>query len=225
MDNTMQLARKAMILLLSLAVIAGSVSCSNKQGDAASAHPTPGAEAAATVDTSEAAQETAWEDDLYSAMEAYREILVNADKYDYGASSDTEALGYRYALVHMYSGDTVPTLLIAQSTVLNIEYVRVFRYDTKTGTVSEPILQDDSAALMQGEGSAGGFRGEIMLLNDGSGLCASQFYSGTGEGTMDRVTGEGDTLTLTALWSGVITDAPDIAHSIGDWRDLSGGAV
>lgn len=170
---------------------------------------------------SETAAETALMSDTEKALEAYRGVVAKADTYDYGAEPGTETEGYCYALVMMQNGDAVPTLLMAQRTRFGVEYVKAFRYDPETDTVLEPVLPNGEA-LMQGAGSAGGFRGSLSILEDGGGLAALYFYSGTGEGTLDRISAEGDALSSARLWEGNIEELDGFpTRPIEKWYDTS----
>ena len=211
MFNKFRPVRAAAILLLALAAAAFGLSCTAKPepGTITPAEPSPEATQAAVSDRE-------------AALAAYRDVLARADSYDYGTDADLPIAGYRYALVDMQSGDKAPTLLLAQSTQLGIEYVRVFRYDAASGNVLEPVLPEQDGALMQGEASVGGFRGEISVLEDGTGLCAYEFYSGTGDGTMRRIGADGDKLTAEQIWAGNVTDpVPFAVRTIENWFDAA----
>ena len=199
---------KAIVIALLILAMAAACACTEKHVIGGADIPDPTEEetvTAAPQATEEATEEPARVSDLEAALSAYREIIKNAEAYDFGVDEEMPVTGIKYALVQMQSGDAVPTLLLAKATGLGTEYVRVFRYDPVSGAVLEPMLPD-GGMLMRGAASAGGFRGEISVLEDGSGLCAYEFYSGTGEGEMKRVTADGDKLTAETIWSGRVDD-------------------
>lgn len=196
---------------LLLAALIACCACSSNGGQE-SAPQTPGADTALSTPVSQAD----------AALAAYRAVIAKADTYDYGADPELAVTGYRYALETMQSGDAAPTLLLAQATAFGIEYVRVFRFDPQTGTAAEALLPEGQGPIMQGAGSAGGFRGTLGVLKDGSGLCMSVVYSGTGDCSISRIAAEGGGLTLTELWSGSIEDdAPVAFNEIVSWYDTA----
>lgn len=209
----------AALLVFAMAVI--SVSCTSKPAaentPAPETEPTPEATAEATAEATPASE-------LGNALVAYRGVIEKAAEYDYGKGEGEQTLGYKYALVNMQSGDTVPTLLLAQTTDFGVDYVRVFRFDPETGKVLELVLPGEEV-LRQGAAGRGGFRGEISVLDDGSGLCASEFYSTTGEGSMSRIAFDGDKLAMEEIWSGNASEeAPFAVSPIGSWNDVSDGS-
>ncbi len=227
MLNRFKTVRMIAIMLLVMAAAVSAVACSAKPGsnETVSAEPadeTASAEPADETASAEPADETTPE---AAAAAAYREIIAKADTYEYGAGEDENIVGYKYALVTMQNGDIVPTLLVAQQTEFGVDYVRVFRYDPQTGAVCEPQLPEGSDPIMQGAAGRGGFRGELSVLEDGSGLCIFVFYSGTGDGTMSRIAADGDSLIITDLWSGNAEEtAPFAVQLIENWHDVSDGS-
>lgn len=210
------LGKTIAIVLLALAVVGGGVFGATKLLSRDSAPEVPAAEESAAA-TPEATPES----DLDAALAAYREIIAQADTYDYGNDPSLQTLGYEYALEQMLSSDTVPTLLLGKMTDFGVEYVRVFRYDPETASVQAPQFPEQEGPLMQGAGSAGGFRGGLSILEDGTGICATYFSSGTGMGDMSRVTTDGDTLGSTVLWSGnVVTETSPVATRQIDWYPI-----
>ena len=143
------------------------------------------------------------------ALEQYRIIISQADSYDYGeyANADQPWLemdGYRYALVQMQPDDSVPTLLLARE-IMDVElsvsnrYDRIFQYDPDTKTVHQPteVIAD------------GGIRGGLFMAGDGYGLFDLGWSSGTGQGSVERITLEGDSLNRDVCWNGQIFEMPD----------------
>lgn len=218
--NSYELFKAALIALLVFAVtVCAACGERNDALDPETAAPSADAAPETTPQASPYLPQTTPLSPQHSALEAYRDIIANADKYEYGGDPELEVTGYRYALVQMQSGDTVPTLLLAQAVKLGIEYVRVFRFDPESGQVVEPSLPDNEA-IQQGDASIGGFRGELSVFEDGSGICAYEFYSGTGDAVIKRISAEGDMLSVTQLWTGNVTEtAPFAFRAIESWYD------
>lgn len=152
-----------------------------------------------------------------SALEQYHAIVARAGSYDYNSSDPAEPAGYQYALVLMHTGDTVPTLLLKQQTTESLDYVRIFQYDFKSGTVRQP---EDT--LMEGVASAGGYRGSLAMQADGNGILSFEVSSGSGESSISRITLEGDALQYEIQWKGLLDEMPDEPGSVGiAWYDVS----
>ncbi len=154
-------------------------------------------------------------DPIGEALEQYRIIISQADTYEYGtAIPDLETVGYRYALVQMQPDDPVPTLLLEKEEegwtfVVN---TRVFQYDPDTKAVWQPA-----------EAIAGGIRGGLSMAGDGNGMMTMQWSGGTGQGSITRITLDGDSLNQDTCWTGRIDQLPDSMtfieiewHEIGD---------
>ena len=148
-----------------------------------------------------------------AALEQYRTVVGQADRYEYG--ENLVPTGYRYALVQMRPDDAVPTLLLEMDTEDFISYVRFFQYDPDTKTMRQP----DKTA-MEGVAGAGGYRGGLMMAGDGEGIISTEWSSGTGETTMTRITLDGETLGAEILWTGLFDEIPDsIARTQIDWHE------
>ncbi len=114
-------------------------------------------------------------------LEQYHAIVGQADTYDYG--NEATSAGYQYALVRMQSGNAVPTLLLKQHTVENLDYVRVFQYDPESGSVLQP-----ADTLMEGTEPTGGYRGGVAMQADGNGIRSVTTSGGTGNTSIPRMT-------------------------------------
>ena len=152
-----------------------------------------------------------------NALDQYRTIISQASSYQYfpgGYEGGIE--GYRYTLVQMHTGDTVPTLLLEQETDDFMYYMRIFKYDPDTGTVHQP----ENVLLMEGMG--GSYRGSIGMMEDGNGIRTSELSSGSGAMQISRTTLNGDTLNTVKQWEGRLGD--DIPKGLGlisiDWHDI-----
>lgn len=155
------------------------------------------------------------------ALEQYRNIIGQADSYDYGEYAEPDQswlalAGYRYALVQMQPDDTVPTLLLERE-IMNTElsvsqyYARVFQYDPDTKTVHQPteVIVD------------GGIRGGLSMAGDGYGMMSTKWSGGTGEGSVIRITLGGDSLNRDIHWSGQIFEMPDSITFIEiEWHEI-----
>lgn len=161
--------------------------------------------------------------EVIDALERYRDVLNN--RYAYSFSYSEPAKIYQAALIKMEREDRVPTLLLLSEHTEGVEYVYVFRYDPVSG-----IVHQANDALPQGVAFAGGFRGEVGLMADGDGIQLSHWSSGTGEGTIHRVTMDGSECHYTTELEGSIIGielpaelvaAPIEWHDIGslEWMD------
>lgn len=143
------------------------------------------------------------------ALEQYRIIISQANSFEYGKYAKAnepwlEFVGYQYALVQMEPDDPVPTLLLEKEimdTELSVShsYARIFQYDPDTKTVRQP-----TEAIVNG-----GIRGGLSMAGDGYGIFDLNWSGGTGEGSVERVTLEGDSLNRSAYWSGQVFEMPD----------------
>ena len=160
------------------------------------------------------------------AMEAYRQIILHAEDYEflfpnYGSVTDspnTLTGVYRYAFEKVRPDDPVPALLISAESTFGIDSIRVFYYEPSSGSILAP-----DELLEEGVGSAGGFRGSIAMMADGNGFRETGISSGTGEGEISRVELRGDRLVRDHLWSGnMFTETvPEIAYRDIVWQDRS----
>ena len=158
------------------------------------------------------------------ALEQYRLILQQAGSYGYGAVTPGDE--YRYALVQMYAGDRVPTLLLSQRDMYDqyggIENVRIFRYDPDSKVVYQP-----EESIRTGVASAGGFRGSIDVDGSGGGLWYVEVISsGTGDTEVSLVTVNEDTLHVDQQWRGRLDRIPGeiVREPVEwyEWEDMSG---
>lgn len=133
------------------------------------------------------------------AAVAYREVLEDPQGY-FGRNDGLEEqfvadAEYTYALVNM-STDELPQLLVCASGSNDawngMESVQVFSFDAKSGSLVTPT--EDLAAGVAG---AGGFRGSLSYSAAGNGLLYSTLSSGTGMGSIVRITLDGDQLSQT----------------------------
>lgn len=145
------------------------------------------------------------------ALEQYRNIVSQADGYEYYEYDKYEAdqpwfelAGYRYALVQLQPNDPVPTLLLEKEimdTELSVpySYARIFQYDPDTKTVRQPTetIAD------------GGIRGGLSMAGDGYGIVSLEWSGGTGKGSVERITLEGDSLNRETFWRGQIFEMPE----------------
>ena len=181
------------------------------------------------TETSEEPEELEESSPIDEALEQYRIIISQADSYDYGEYAEAdqpweEFIGYRYALVQMQPDDPVPTLLLEWEMMytdqsVSVYYARVFQYDPDTKTVRQPIETIPD----------GGIRGGLSMAGDGFGIYSLGWSSGTGEGSVERITLNGDSLNREIYWSGQIFEIPDSItfieiewHEIGDPSALDG---
>ena len=145
------------------------------------------------------------------ALEQYRNIVSQADGYEYYEYDKYEAdqpwfelAGYRYALVQLQPNDPVPTLLLEKEimdTELSVphSYARIFQYDPDTKTVRQP-----AETIVDG-----GIRGGLSMAGDGYGIVSLEWSGGTGKGSVERITLEGDSLNRETFWRGQIFEMPE----------------
>ncbi len=164
--------------------------------------------------------ETGESDPIDEALEQYRTVIGQADSYDYGEyESDLswrEFVGYRYALVQMQPDDPVPTLLLEREEMdtemsVSIGGARVFQYDPDTKTLHQP-------GEMIG---VGGIHGGLSMAGDGNGMMTQGWSGGTGEGSVTRITLDGDSLKRETCWEGRIDQMPDSITFIEiEWHEI-----
>lgn len=75
---------------------------------------------------------------LEQALEQYRLIVSQADRYSYSPYPVTPTGHYRYALVQLETDDPVPTLLLSQEGDDYSNRVRLFQYDPESDLVIQP---------------------------------------------------------------------------------------
>ncbi len=153
-------------------------------------------------------------DPIDEALEQYRTIISQADSYKYGSFGDLdlESAGYWYALVQMQPDDPVPTLLLKENAEgwTFMSYTHVFQYDPDTKTVRQPT-----------ETIWGGIRGGLSMAGDGNGFFDTEWSGGTGEGSVSRITLEGDSLNRETYWTGRIDLMPDSITFIKiEWHEI-----
>ncbi len=155
------------------------------------------------------------------ALEQYRVIISQANSFEYGKYAEAnqawlEFVGYQYALVQMQPDDPVPTLLLEKEimdTELSVShrYARIFQYDPDTKTVHQP-----TEAIADG-----GTRGGLSMAGDGYGIFNLSWSGGTGEGSVERITLEGDSLNKDTYWRGQIFEKPDSITFIEiEWHEI-----
>lgn len=152
-------------------------------------------------------------DTIDEALEQYRTIISQADSYDYNETiSDLETVGYQYALVQMQPDDPVPTLLLEKEEggwTFAISTL-VFQYDPDTKTVRQSA-----------EAIPGGTRDGLSMAGDGDGMMTMGFSGGTGEGSVTRITLDGDSLRRETCWEGRIDQMPDSISFIEiEWHEV-----
>lgn len=164
-------------------------------------------------------------DPMELAFDAYRNIVSQADSYDYsggyGEPNPPDAT-YYYALVPMSAGSDIPALLLSSyNEFFGLNYIRVFQYDAASGTVLEP-----EDVLMEGVATAGGFRGVLSMMDDGYGLNFYYGSSGSGEAAIERITLEGNELFYTTEWTGMFGDTlPTDLYGVQlVWYDVQDGS-
>lgn len=186
----------------------------------------------AEAETSETVTEAPEQDSVAEALARYREILENADSYDFGGPVDMTPTGYLYALVQLHEEHEVPTLLLAKEWEEMYYETLLFRYEPADGSMTQ-----SSATLSWGMQGIGGFRGGLALPADGDGLMNTEFSAGTGMGAYTLVAFRKKALTKTVAWEGRLDEEgqpelkeiewaklPDMSV-LEDWEGQPGGNV
>ena len=137
-------------------------------------------------------------DNWLAVMAAYRQILQQADSYDYRNDWTTPTGIYHYALEQVVPELSVPTLLLSQEGEDFYDYTRVFQYDPVSGTVFTP-----AEVLSYGVALTGGQRSGLQLMEDGNGF-RQVSASFNGDLSIERIILEGNQLVYTNAWSGRI---------------------
>lgn len=165
-------------------------------------------------------------DPVADALTAYGTILGQADTYfsDEYYGDDVPTINYTYTLIQMQQENQIPALVLRKETISdlggNICSALVFQYDPDRGT----------ALQLEGELSDGvggtGYRGSLAKSGDGVGILETSWSSGTGNGTIVKITAAGDKLQSDTLFDGFIFDeaneALDQITSLEiDWYDIT----
>lgn len=154
---------------------------------------------------------------LEQALEQYRLIVSQADRYSYSPYPVTPTGHYRYALVQLETDDPVPTLLLSQEGDDYSNRVRLFQYDPESDLVIQP-----EEALEEYSGG-GGYASGLSLQGDGTGLGLSEIAGGTGSTDMTRITLQDGSLVREKQWSGRMdasaSEKPDFVDI--PWHDIS----
>ena len=173
-------------------------------------------EESATSEDSDASEETETpeeSDPIDEALEQYRIIISQADSYDYDDETYSQwiqSFSYQYALVQVQPDDPVPTLLLAKVEEGLGAFIRFFQYDPDTKNICQPA-----------ETIEWGARTSFGMAEDGDGILYGYWF-GTGEGTYERITLDGDSLIKETCWTGQVYDE-DSGHpsSIAfDWHGI-----
>lgn len=217
-------AKLGLIAVAAVAVIGAGVYGASRLSQPAAG---PGESSNSSVSTSDGSASVQTEEEnpadqaLEQALEQYRLIVSQADRYSYASYPVTPTGRYRYALVSLSPGDEVPTLLLEQENSDLMYDLRVFQYDPDNGTMREP-----QEGLTEGAAPTGGYRGGISLEGDGDGLCIMELSSGTGQTSIVRVTLEGDALVREEQWNGRFDAVPQGLNGREiPWHDITDTSV
>ena len=151
---------------------------------------------------------------LEQALEQYRLIVAQADRYSYSPYPVTPTGRYRYALVQLESGDPVPTLLLSQEGDDYSSRVRLFQYDPDAGRVIQP------EEALEEYGGGGGYASGLSLQGDGVGLRLTEIAGGTGSTDITRVTLREGSLVRETQWSGRMDAVPqELSFTDIPWHD------
>lgn len=170
----------------------------------------------------EESEESKKPDSVDEALAQYRSIISQADSYEYGEIlRGYETAGYRYALVQMQPDDPVPTLLVERgerdsdphaSATPSRFVARIFQYDPDTKTVRQP-----AETVSEGGPSST----PLSMAGDGYGMMIMGWGGGTGEGSVTRITLDGDSLKQDTFWEGRIDLRPESITFIDiEWHEV-----
>ena len=160
-------------------------------------------------------EETEESDPIDEALEQYRNIISQADSYEYGDDYYSWEEFYRYALVQMQPDDPIPTLLLEKKELKpegspSTYYAHVFQYDPDTKTVCQPtvIIPDAEMEVI------------LAMAGDGYGIINLVWSEIRGEGAATRITLDGDSLNWDNFWSGF--EIPDsITYIEIEWHEIT----
>ena len=153
---------------------------------------------------------------LEQALEQYRLIVSQADRYSYSPYPVTPTGHYRYALVQLETDDPVPTLLLSQEGDDYSNRVRLFQYDPESDLVIQP-----EEALEEYSGG-GGYASGLSLQGDGMGLGLTEIAGGTGSTDITRITLQDGSLVREKQWSGRMDAVPqELNYTDIPWHDIS----
>lgn len=163
-------------------------------------------------------------DPTVEALEAYRPILGQAESYftddmDYGDREVT--VTYQYALMQMQTEYPIPALVLRKETFS--EYwgdlctALVFQYEPE----SQHVIQAEGE-LNEGVAGAGGYRGSLSMDMEQPAILETSWSSGTGMGSIRRITVEGDRLRFDTVFDGFLFDesTPVPASQGIPWCDI-----
>ena len=106
------------------------------------------------------------------AVLAYRDIMEHPEEYDYALNGAKATGVYDFAVVKMQKEDTVPSLLLKQEAVVEMQYgprgdtaehIRIFRYNTETG-------ETDVIEEVPGGEYKDIYLMKVSMANDGDGM-------------------------------------------------------
>ena len=157
---------------------------------------------------------------LEQALEQYRLIVSQADRYSYASYPVTPTGYYRYALVQLEPDDPVPTLLLSQEGDDYSNRVRLFQYDPDT----DQVIQPEEA--LEEYGGGGGYASGLSLQGDGVGLRLTEIAGGTGSTDITRVTLQNGSLMREKQWSGRMDAVPqELSFTDIPWHDITDTAA
>ena len=160
-----------------------------------------------------------------TALEQYRAVLAQAETYfdeDEYYGDDVPTITYAYALVQMQTEHQIPALVLEKESESywwgDICSAVVFQYNPDSDTVIQA-----EGTLSEGVASAGGYRGTLALSGDGTGVLETSWSSGTGMGTISRVTLAGNALQWDTVFDGFLFDdsQPNVASLPITWYNVS----
>lgn len=160
------------------------------------------------------------------ALTAYRTLVEQTDTYfiDEYSGDDVPVINYTYALIRMQQEHQIPALVLRKETVSSkwgnvICSAVVFQYDPVRGAAIRLEGQLD-------EGVGTGYRGSLAMSEDEVGILQISWSSGTGNGTIMKVTAAEGKLRSETLFDGCLFDESDVTlNQITsleiDWHDIT----
>lgn len=181
-----------------------------------SAGPSESTSSSVSISDNSASLPTEETDPADQALEQYRLIVSQADRYSYSPYPVTPTGHYRYALVQLETDDPVPTLLLSQEGDDYSNRVRLFQYDPESDLVIQP-----EEALEEYSGG-GGYASGLSLQGDGMGLGLTEIAGGTGSTDITRITLQDGSLVREKQWSGRMDAVPqELNYTDIPWHDIS----
>lgn len=195
-EGSARLLAAPLALALALST-AGLAACAGRQvdkaPDLASSSSSSGSSSSAERASSSEAPATPAQQDA-AALDTYRAVLAELGTQGAWVDYLTPTGVYLYSLVTLQAGEG-PSMLLAQEEDNGTYLARVYYFDEDASQLYAP--EGEGNLIQFGVASVGGLRASLGTAADGNGLLLTSLSSGTGDGSVDRITRDGNTLVTT----------------------------